>query len=754
LRDDLQKRTQELQSLSKLIDASLDSRPDGELDNLIRDTMETLRDVTKAPIVRLYVLESRDHLREYRLTRGGHLASRTLTRLRNIPVNVAIENGEKFMEKLISGRANGEATDWLAPSSRARLAVPLMKDKNRLGAFYLETPKADLFLSDAEGQEFIPYLADRLAITYYQTEIYNSLRRLLEISIMLKPDFELKQLIQALVQGAVDAMPSISAVTLYFLNQETGQYELGHMVGVRQKEKVRRFTNTAGGILERLLKRGRPIFADFTELDPDLYSPFATREGVKSTAAMPLEVGDERLGYIFFNFRRQYYFDETKQGLLRLFAQIASIAIHRANLRMDVIRRQNRLAAVTQITPLIARVNPDITEVYRTVLRETQNAIPRAHNVCIVERESSGIGDQRREDKLVLKPPSEEFYHATRVSTLHEFQMGKTRDRGIASRVIEKQKAEIVPDVQADDAYFRAIRSTRSEMCVPIEGTEQAIVLESNQKNAFTAEDMELVEVLATHVSVALNNERQFRAQGERQTRERVAQMATGIIHDVNNLISNIPDVVTELRSELVGANDKDVIGELLDDLQNSADSTHRISNRLREFIVGRDFKPVPNDMGQLIQRVIKDLEPHKPVHIRVEYFQSGPLPKLDLDQLSVEQLFSNLLYNAFEALSTTREGRVQISSWYDQGMVWVAVQDNGIGIPEASLSKIFLPGFTTKDAHNRLHGIGLYFCQQVVLMHRGEIKAYSIPGTETTFTVALPVETNPKEGYSLAKFS
>jgi signal transduction histidine kinase len=593
-----------------------------------------------------------------------------------------------------------------------------------------------------------------LAITYYQTEIYNSLRRLLDISIMLKPEFDLKQVIQALMQGAVDVMPSISAVTAYFLNQETGQFELGYMAGVRYKEKVRQHTSTAGGILERLLKRGRPIFADFTDLDPDLYSPFAIREGFKSTAAMPLEVGDDLLGYVFFNFRRQYYFDETKQGVLRLFAQIASITIQRANLRMDVIRRQNRLAAVAQITPLIARENPYITEVYRTVLRETQNAIPRAHNVCIVERQGTWSGDQLKESKLVLKPPSEEFYHATRVSILHEFQMGKTRNSGIASRVIESKKAEIVPDVREDEAYFCAIRSTRSEMCVPIEGTEQAIVLESNQRDAFTSEDKELVELLAAHVSVALNNERQFRAQGERQTRERVAQMATGIIHDVNNLISNIPDVVTELRNELVGANDKDVISELLDDLQSSADSTHRISNRLREFIIGRDFQPIPNDVGHLIRRVIKDLEPHKPVHIQVEYFQTEPLPKLDLDPLSVEQLFSNLLYNAFEALSTTREGRVQITSWYDQGMVWVAVQDNGIGIPEASMEKIFQPGYTTKDAHNRLHGIGLYFCQQVALMHQGEIKAYSIPGVETTFTVALPVESNQKEGYSLAQLS
>jgi signal transduction histidine kinase/transcriptional regulator with GAF, ATPase, and Fis domain len=751
LREDLQQRTRELQTLSNLIEASLDSRPDGELENLIKETLESLRNLTHASIVRLYVLESRDHLREYRLARGGQLVSSVLTRLKNGPVNIVLNSGESVMEKLISREPDSLVRDWLGPSSRARLAVPLLKGKNRLGAFYLETPEADLFLSDEEGREFIPYLADRLAITYYQTEIYNSLLRLLDISIMLKPGFEIKEVIRALVEGAVRAMPSISTVTAYFMNQETRQFELGHMAGVHYKEKVGRYGLMPGSIVDRLRKRGGPIFADFIEKDPDLCSPFAIRERIKSTAAMPLEVGEELLGYIFFNFRRQYFFDETRQGLLRLFAQIATIAIHRTNLQMDVTRRQSRLEAVAQITPLIARVNPDITDVYRTVLRETLKAIPRAHNACIVERLRTLKVIQSGDYRLVLKPPSEEFYHATRASTINGYEMGRARNWGIASRVIENQKAEIVPDVRSDQAYFRAIRSTRSEMCIPIEGTEQAIVLESNHSEAFTSDDLKLVELLATHVAIALNNEKQFRAQSERQARELVAHMATGIIHDVNNIISNIPDVVNELRSEVRGGGDVEAIEEYLHDLQSSANSTHRISSRLRDFVIGREFKPVTSDLGVLLRKVITDLERIKPAHIKVVYFQPQPVPKIDVDPLWVEQLFSNLLHNAFEAIPPSRPGHVQINVWNDQMKISVAIQDNGKGIPKDHRDKIFQPGFTTKEASTRLHGIGLYFCQQVAFAHHGEIKMESIPETETTFTVTFPIESPLMKGYGLA---
>ena len=113
-----------------------------------------------------------------------------------------------------------------------------------------------------------------------------------------------------------------------------------------------------------------------------------------------------------------------------------------------------------------------------------------------------------------------------------------------------------------------------------------------------------------------------------------------------------------------------------------------------------------------------------------------------------MEQLFSNLLHNAFEAIPSSREGVVRVNAWLDQKKIWIAVEDNGSGIPQGLLDKIFQPGFTTKGSPARLHGIGLYFCQQIVLAHHGEIKVQSMPG-ETTFTVAFPVGAVFMEGTS-----
>ena len=68
---------------------------------------------------------------------------------------------------------------------------------------------------------------------------------------------------------------------------------------------------------------------------------------------------------------------------------------------------------------------------------------------------------------------------------------------------------------------------------------------------------------------------------------------------------------------------------EYLHDLQSSANSTHRISSRLRDFVIGREFKPVNSDLGMLITKVITDLERNKPGHIQIGYFQPSSLPKI-----------------------------------------------------------------------------------------------------------------------------
>lgn len=141
-------------------------------------------------------------------------------------------------------------------------------------------------------------------------------------------------------------------------------------------------------------------------------------------------------------------------------------------------------------------------------------------------------------------------------------------------------------------------------------------------------------------------------------------------------------------------------------------------------------------DPNKAIQNAINDLElkiAEKKAVIHVE-----PIPKIIGNEGYLTQLFLNLLGNALKF--NERQPEIRITSTQENNMVYIRVADNGIGIPEHEIEKVF-------GAFNRLHarhvyegtGIGLAICKKIVEIHGGELTAQSRLGEGTTFTIALP---------------
>jgi signal transduction histidine kinase len=118
------------------------------------------------------------------------------------------------------------------------------------------------------------------------------------------------------------------------------------------------------------------------------------------------------------------------------------------------------------------------------------------------------------------------------------------------------------------------------------------------------------------------------------------------------------------------------------------------------------------------------------------------PLPLISGDSDRLKQLFLNVLVNAVEAMPSGGELDVRVSLRRDLGprAVVVEVQDSGVGIPQASLAKIFDPFVTTKE---RGSGLGLSICRGIADSHRATIYATnSIKGRGAMIVIEFPVST------------
>ncbi len=107
---------------------------------------------------------------------------------------------------------------------------------------------------------------------------------------------------------------------------------------------------------------------------------------------------------------------------------------------------------------------------------------------------------------------------------------------------------------------------------------------------------------------------------------------------------------------------------------------------------------------------------------------------ELTADPQLVEQVLINLILNAIDAIEGKPGGRIEIDASVDgRSRIMIRVTDNGRGIIEDALEKIFVPFFSTKKDGS---GIGLSLSRQIMRLHRGDLTVQSTPGERTVFTM------------------
>lgn len=107
----------------------------------------------------------------------------------------------------------------------------------------------------------------------------------------------------------------------------------------------------------------------------------------------------------------------------------------------------------------------------------------------------------------------------------------------------------------------------------------------------------------------------------------------------------------------------------------------------------------------------------------------------LKVDVLKLKRIFSNMISNSVRFLKNEGEIRIEITK--DKDNYRFVVSDNGPGVDEKIIDKIFEPLFTTDDSRKN-SGLGLSICKEFVLMHGGEIKAYNNQGLSIEFTIPI----------------
>jgi len=224
--------------------------------------------------------------------------------------------------------------------------------------------------------------------------------------------------------------------------------------------------------------------------------------------------------------------------------------------------------------------------------------------------------------------------------------------------------------------------------------------------------------------------------EGERQSA--VKQLAAGVAHEIGNPLNALNIHLQLLSRELRNVEDEDVRGNLTELVDVAKNEVVRLDAIIRQFLSAlRPSKPNlrPCDIVALVGETLNvmrvDIENRR---IAVSVAAHGQTPPALVDPDQIKQVFFNLVKNAMEAMPDG--GRLEIGISSGDTFLRLDFRDNGVGIPEDRLGRIFEPYHTTKAKGT---GLGLMIVQRIVRDHGGHIEVSSKEGEGTCFRVLLP---------------
>jgi signal transduction histidine kinase/pSer/pThr/pTyr-binding forkhead associated (FHA) protein len=398
-------------------------------------------------------------------------------------------------------------------------------------------------------------------------------------------------------------------------------------------------------------------------------------------------------------------------------------------------KEQRHLAAIYQLQNLLTE-NPDESELYHQILEVISDVIPSdaAYLLKYVPEDGVCVPVAERNSQGRVGEASDMFI-----------------SRSITRYVMENSEAILSMDARNDDRFGGESLcgiDIHSVMCAPMMGGKQLrgllYVVSSQGTRRYDEEELQLLTTVAQSAALAVENRELVNANVRAERMAAIGTTAASLGHCVKNILTGLEGSVSLLRMGIDNAD-----RELSDEAWHILSRNHRQLSALMMDLLNLAREDGLNlGMYNLTDVIIEasDLVRMQMADAGVELVLSDSVsgnPVLaEIDSRGIHRVLVNLFNNALDAVtsSTASNKRVELDYRMEHhGQIAVIeIRDNGVGIPEDKLNRVFEVFQSNKGVYGT--GLGLAVCKRIVENHKGVIVVGSEVNVGSVFTVKLPV--------------
>ena len=552
----------------------------------------------------------------------------------------------------------------------------------------------------------------------------------------------LESSLAALHRNAAELALADSLEQVYDITMDTVEEVLGFMfAGIAVKDgdrivymKTRRqempedweIPLDAESVILRTFKTGKPQLVPDTGKDPHYLGP-PEGSGLirgRSEVTTPIFTGGEVAAVINIESPNLNEFTERDVALLEILAQHVSSALTRLN---EIDKRKTYEEKLSSLHRHAVELNTAKTlqEIYECTI----NAMVETFNFERVD---------------ILKVQGGKLVQVAKYGGIPGGVELPLDGKGVTVRAVKEKRTILVNDVKQSQDYVFVVNPetgkpyyeyelSKAELASPIivEGEAIGVLnIESTHKDSFKEMDVQQLEMLASHVSTAMDRIAKLdevQILGVEQNMRlmegfrRVSSMAR---HDLRGPLRNISMAAHVLRQ----APEKT---EMFGIIERNLKHADNILDDWKELTLRKKITRIRINVRKLTEEVISSMM--VPENVEAETDIPSDLVYL-LDMRGMSRVLTNLVTNALEAMP--EGGRLVVSAQRDGEGLVIAVSDTGKGIPAEHQEKLFKPFFTTKPTGV---GLGLAYVKETVESHGGTVEYKATPGGGTSFTMRIP---------------